>query len=661
MSDAYAAKVQTSVDAAGGSTSPTGIALSKAAGIPTAIWIDEIAALAKMRAALKQAQTQQRATDVETLCVFVVYNLPGRDCSAAASAGELRTGELDRYDHEFLSAIASLADEFTEVPKVFLLEPDSLPNVVTNMNRPSCASASPEYKSGIALAIRRLGPLGALYIDAGWSGWIGTWSAPRMAQVINDVLDLAGDAAHYVRGFVTNVSNYGSLQAEVTYANTLRTSLATVGRNNLAFIVDTGRNAGSQMGGTWCNPKGAGMGRPPTAQPGIPFADALFWIKPPGESDGISTPGSPRFDPKCAQQGASWTGAPEAGEWFDASFVELVQKAQPPLADAPVYTRHFVPKPNPPPMTPSPPSSPPPMPPRPHPSPPLTSEQYFEQQETEEPVPWQQEEEGKWFSASSSDSIGEQDTLLKEDHALAYGLARPASTLSHSLLRPPPPSPSPPPPYSSSYAASPPAPTSPKSVSSNAVTLAACVAILALLSLARGRPSTPQQLRGAVDEMSPANRSRRPQLPDHILRQARAARYAQLAGQESDEESPGDQPPARKSGPAPELDDFRTEQTPSEEITRPTEEEILRQARIAVELIRETQQEQSKERQKREQQKEHVRSREQEQTLVPTPAGVNTGVAVAELMESWASEEASGALFVSGARGRNPREIEDWE
>ena len=139
------------------------------------------------------------------------------------------------------------------------------------------------------------------------------------------------------------------------------------------------------------------------------------------------------------------------------------------------------------------------------------------------------------------------------------------------------------------------------------------------------------------------------------------ARYAQLAGQESDEESPGDQPPARKSGPAPELDDFRTEQTPSEEITRPTEEEILRQARIAVELIRETQQEQSKERQKREQQKEHVRSREQEQTLVPTPAGVNTGVAVAELMESWASEEASGALFVSGARGRNPREIEDWE
>ena len=114
----------------------------------------------------------------------------------------------------------------------------------------------------------------------------------------------------------------------------------------------------------WCNPKGAGMGRPPTGQPDIPFADALFWIKPPGESDGISIPGTPRFDPKCAQWGASWSGAPEAGEWFDAAFVELVQKANPPLADAPTYTRHFVLKPS------GPPSLPPPTPARPPSSPP---------------------------------------------------------------------------------------------------------------------------------------------------------------------------------------------------------------------------------------------------------------------------------------------------
>ena len=175
-----------------------------------------------------------------------------------------------------------------------------------------------------------------------------------MAQVMAQVLDLAGDAARHVRGFVTNVSNYGTVSAEAGYANTLRASLASLGHSNLAFVVDTGRNAGSQMGGTWCNPKGAGMGPPPTSNPGVAFADAFFWIKPPGESDGISTPGSPRFDPKCGQQGVSWSGAPEAGEWFGESFTELVQKAKPPLASAPTYTRHFVLQPNPPPNPPRP-------------------------------------------------------------------------------------------------------------------------------------------------------------------------------------------------------------------------------------------------------------------------------------------------------------------
>jgi cellulose 1,4-beta-cellobiosidase len=277
----YTSQVMRSVEAVGGVTSALGGQLALASGIPTATWLDEIAALPKMRAALEQARRQQRATGVPTLPVFVVYDLPGRDCSAAASAGELEAGDLDRYENEFIAGIEALANEFPEVPKVFVLEPDSLPNVVTNMGRSKCRTVAEDYKMGIALAIRRLGPLGTIYVDVGWSGWIGTWSSSKMAQLLAEVLQMAGSAARFVRGFVTNTSNYGSVAAENAYASALRAALASQGITDMAYIVDTGRNGAGQSMGTWCNPRGAAMGPPPSANPGTAFADAYFWIKPP--------------------------------------------------------------------------------------------------------------------------------------------------------------------------------------------------------------------------------------------------------------------------------------------------------------------------------------------------------------------------------------------
>lgn len=58
------------------------------------------------------------------------------------------------------------------------------------------------------------------------------------------------------------------------------------------FVVDTGRNgiAGIRSRwGAWCNVKGAGIGAKPQANPS-PFVDAFVWVKPPGESDGVSGP-----------------------------------------------------------------------------------------------------------------------------------------------------------------------------------------------------------------------------------------------------------------------------------------------------------------------------------------------------------------------------------
>ena len=485
----YSENVQRSVAAAGGASNTLGAQLSHAAGIPTAVWLDEIAALSKMRAALEQAQAQQRGTGVDTLCVFVVYDLPGRDCSAASSAGELRVGELDRYEDEFISAIKDLAMDFPEVPKVFVIEPDSLPNVVTNMGRPKCAMVAEDYKNGIAIAIRHLGPLGAIYVDVGWSGWIGTWSAPSMARLLGDVFELAGTATQYVRGFVTNVSNYGSNAAEAAYALALRTALAAAGYGNLAFIVDTGRNGAGQALGTWCNPKGAGMGTPPMANPSAAYCDAYYWIKPPGESDGVSLSSAPRFDPECAK-GAAMSGAPQAGEWFNEQFLQLVQHASPPLHKAPAYVSE--PRPHRPPI---PPISPPAPKPPPSPPEPVSDDDFFESQRSE------------W---------------LHSDAHLA--IDRPQLPYTQRHRSPPPPSPRPP------LRVASPHPVVAQGVegpSAWSVAAASFVAVLFIVSfIFRGRAAG----RTSTGSAKPTRKApfQTPSLPPHILQRAREARYAQV-------------------------------------------------------------------------------------------------------------------------------------
>ena len=107
----YSAHVAQSVQSAGGKSTTLGSLLAHAEGVPTAVWLDEIEAVAKMRAALEQARDYRRGTGVDVLVVFVVYNLPGRDCAARSSAGELAVGELEHLaevaERELGVAVAS--------------------------------------------------------------------------------------------------------------------------------------------------------------------------------------------------------------------------------------------------------------------------------------------------------------------------------------------------------------------------------------------------------------------------------------------------------------------------------------------------------------------------------------------------------------------------
>lgn len=338
------------VEAAAVKAAPADAALvRKVAAYPTAIWLDSIAKTAAIGQYLDEAKQQQVQTGQPTLTAFVVYDLPNRDCAAKASGGELKVSENGeaRYKTEFIDPIAAQFKAHPDQPIVAILEPDSLANLATNLGNPTCAASQDAYMLSVAYAIKQLSlPNVSIYLDAahaGWLGWDGNRS--RIVEIFKRVMTLGG-GYNKVRGFATNVSNYNTLTGhdgkkmepsdpcpdEMSYVHHLGDTLARHGVKHKKFIIDTARNGKGGLRrkwGSWCNVKGAGLGE----RPGVTddsTVDAYFWIKPPGESDGVADPKAPRYDSSCSSPDSA-PGAPQAGEWFESYFMDLVRNANPPL------------------------------------------------------------------------------------------------------------------------------------------------------------------------------------------------------------------------------------------------------------------------------------------------------------------------------------------
>ncbi len=323
--------------------------IRKVATYPTGVWLSDIKTVASLQGWLDEAKQQQDASGKPTMTVVVVYNLPERDCSAESSAGELKVDENgeERYRREFIDPIAAQFKAHPDQPIAVVLEPDSLGNMATNMGVPKCQKAKSAYVNGVVYAIKSFHlPNVSVYLDAAHAGWLG-WDDNRakIARVFRTVLAQAG-GPDMIRGFATNTSNYTHLSNkdgaklepsnpcpnELTYVKKIWSELATYGFKNHGMLVDTSRNGAGGIRhkwGNWCNVKGAGLGERPRADPAA-GVDAFFWVKPPGESDGSSDPSGPRFDPMCAGPDAA-PNAPQAGQWFEAYFLDLMHNAQPPI------------------------------------------------------------------------------------------------------------------------------------------------------------------------------------------------------------------------------------------------------------------------------------------------------------------------------------------
>ena len=214
--------------------------------------------------------------------VFVLYNIPQRDCGLYSRGGAT---DYVRY-REWIDRVAAA----TVWDAVFVVEPDALAmlNCLSNEGQQARLDA-------IAYAVTTLSALSNVYVyvDAGHAFWVAPTEMADRLQRVNVAA---------ARGFALNTSNYITTSDSRRYGDRLAGLLGGKG-----YVIDSSRNGqGQHPAYQWCNPAGRGLGRVPTVHFSGYF-DAELWIKTPGESDGYCN------------------GGPNAGTWWRDYAVGLYQ------------------------------------------------------------------------------------------------------------------------------------------------------------------------------------------------------------------------------------------------------------------------------------------------------------------------------------------------
>jgi cellulose 1,4-beta-cellobiosidase len=330
------------------------------AGYSTAVWMDRIGAIAPTDSSVMGLRAHLDAALAQGANVFqvVVYDLPNRDCFALASNGELRISQngFNRYKNEYITPLAAiLADpKYKSIRIIAIIEPDSLPNLVTNISDPDCQEAAGPggYVEATQFTLNTLYPITNVYsyVDIGHSGWLG-WddNLSKATTLIGNAIKGTTNGVNSIAGFVSNTANttpttepfldayanaalpgsnggtqvrqakfyeWNPIFSEKSFVTAWRAKMISLGfPATIGMLVDTSRNgwggpnrptklSTSTNVDTFVNEsridrrthrgmwcnQASGIGERPTVAP-APGIDAYVWVKPPGESDGVATAG----------------------------------------------------------------------------------------------------------------------------------------------------------------------------------------------------------------------------------------------------------------------------------------------------------------------------------------------------------------------------------
>ncbi|MCL3992439.1 glycoside hydrolase family 6 protein [Streptomyces lavenduligriseus] len=322
----------------------------------------------------------RRAGAAHRTPVLVAYNVPGRDCSQYSSGGAASSAAYRQWIDAFAAGIGDRA-------AAVVVEPDGLallPRDCGPATDPT-GELTATRLADLAYAVKTLKarPRTAVYLDAGNVQWravgdmaqrlldagvrqgdgfslnvsnmhptdhnarYGTWVAKCM-WFATEGPEWARGHADWCAGqyYSSAAPNDGTPGNSVSSADpaTWRWTDAWFDQNagtppadELShFVIDTSRNGrgawtpepGKYSGDPepWCNAPGRGLGPRPTADTGVPLADAYLWIKVPGESDGSCTRGTGgTVDPEYG------IVDPPAGAWWPDQAHALARNAVPRL------------------------------------------------------------------------------------------------------------------------------------------------------------------------------------------------------------------------------------------------------------------------------------------------------------------------------------------
>jgi cellulose 1,4-beta-cellobiosidase len=397
------------LDTAAATGGQTGARMTAIARTSTAVWLDRLAKIGELRGHLDAALAQQRTARRPVVVTLVLYNLPDRNCTDEVDDGELFVGAdgIARYRAEFVDPIARILAEprYAGLRIATVIEPDALSSLARFYPLTiACqvVAQSRAYLDGMAYALDRLSRLRNVYtyLDVAHGAEVG-WDSV-FSVVVDAVTRIAGSTAagvNAVHGLSVNAADYTPLREPFIPPGTVVNGVsilqsrfydwnpmvdnaqyvsavvnALVGRgfpSRLAAIVDTSRDGWGGparptalttsfdvntfvdlnrvdrrlLRGNSCNQAGAGLGARPQADP-MPRVHAFVWIKPPGESDGVSdrydTTGidppdkmcDPTYSPPIGSHRPTGAlpGAPHRGEWFASQFTELITNAYPPIS-----------------------------------------------------------------------------------------------------------------------------------------------------------------------------------------------------------------------------------------------------------------------------------------------------------------------------------------
>jgi len=354
------------------------LTMAKLASWPEATWFTSgtPSQVAQQVSALMRGARRQ-----DSVPVLVAYDIPLRDCGQYSSGGATS-------DAAYRQWIAAFAGAIGQARAVVVLEPDALANLPQDCSPTTdptgALTAARMADLRYAVSVLKAQPRTSVYLDAGNSQWHAVGDiAQRLIDA--DVADTQGFSLNVSNYQPTDQSDhYGTWVAKCIWFATAGPSWA-IGHaswcasqyyspaapndglpgdavsstdpstwhwtddwftQNTAgapvaqlthFVVDTSRNglgawtppAGTSYpdSQTWCNPPGRGMGARPTADTGVPLADAYLYIKTVGQSDGSCTrgtagPGDPVYG-----------GAvdPAAGVWWPSQALTLAGNAVPTL------------------------------------------------------------------------------------------------------------------------------------------------------------------------------------------------------------------------------------------------------------------------------------------------------------------------------------------